>query len=190
LELIKIVALGLVGAIAYGVIHDQVTVRVCLEYFTIGHPPLIRSTSPTLLALAWGVVATWWVGLPLGVMVALAARRGRYPKLTAAQVSPFVLWLLIAVGLLALASGLLAYGLALRGNITLPKDWADLLSAEARIPFLVDLWTHSASYLFGILGSAVVSGLIYHHRRGLAQPAVSPTSNSRRAAPDAEASST
>jgi hypothetical protein len=87
LELIKVVALGLLGAIAYGVIHDQVTVRVCLEYFTIGHPPLIRSTSPTLLGLAWGVVATWWVGLPLGVMVALAARRIRTAPLLACTIT-------------------------------------------------------------------------------------------------------
>jgi hypothetical protein len=87
-EFAKIIAFGLFAAIAYGVIHDQVTARVCLEYFTIGHPALIRTSSPTLLALAWGFVATWWVGIPLGVIIAIAARHGGRPKLSAAQVRP------------------------------------------------------------------------------------------------------
>ncbi|HEU4754510.1 MAG TPA: hypothetical protein VFU47_15485, partial [Armatimonadota bacterium] len=65
--------------------HDQVTVRVCVEYFTVAHPPLITTDSPTLLALAWGVVATWWVGLALGVMLGLAARLGGWPRLVARE---------------------------------------------------------------------------------------------------------
>ena len=165
MEFTKIVVLGVFAAIIYGVLHDQVTVRICLEYFTIGHPPLIRSTSPTLLALAWGVVATWWVGLPLGVILAMAARRGNRPKLTAAQVRPFVLRLLIVVGLLASTAGLVAYVLASRGYVTLPKDWSDLLPATAQVPFLVDAWTHLASYVVGILGGAVTA-MLFHRRRG------------------------
>ena len=164
MESAKIVALGLFAAIMYGLIHDQVTVRVCLEYFTIGHPPLIRTTSPTLLALAWGFVATWWVGLPLGVIVAMAARRGSRPKLSASQVRPYLVSLMVVVGALALTAGLLAYLLAMRGEIALSKDWSDLLPDGAQIPFLVDVWTHSASYLFGILGGALVAVLIFRKR--------------------------
>ena len=82
---LRIIGLSLLAAIVYEIAHDQVTARVCVEYFTIGHPPLIPSESPTLLALAWGVVATWWVGLPLGIMLAVAARAGRRPKLATAS---------------------------------------------------------------------------------------------------------
>jgi hypothetical protein len=163
-EFAKIVAFGLFAAIAYGVIHDQVTARVCLEYFTIGHSVLIRTSSPTLLALAWGFVATWWVGIPLGVLVAMAARHGDRPKLSAARVRPYILGLMAVVGALALTSGLLAYLLATRGAIALSKDWSDLLPDGTQIPFLVDVWTHSASYLFGILGGAVAAVLIYRRR--------------------------
>lgn len=60
-----------------------------------------------------------------------------------------------------------AYLLATSGRISLPQDWADLLPAATRIPFLVDLWwTHSASGLFGVLGSVVVSALVHHRRAG------------------------
>lgn len=63
---------------AYGVLHDLVTAHVCVEYFTVGHPQLFEfeTDSPTLLALGWGVVATWWVGAGLGVPLALVARVG------------------------------------------------------------------------------------------------------------------
>ena len=52
-----------------------------MEYFTIGHARLIDSESPTVWALYGGVIATWWVGLPLGIGLALAARAGSRPKL-------------------------------------------------------------------------------------------------------------
>ena len=48
-----------VASVIYGVIHDQITARICVEYFTIGHPPVFGTDSPTLLGLGWGVIATW-----------------------------------------------------------------------------------------------------------------------------------
>jgi len=74
LQFVGIVVLSLLGAIAYGILHDQVAVRVCVEYFTIGHPPIFRTESPTLLALGWGTLEAGLVGLPLGIVLALAAR--------------------------------------------------------------------------------------------------------------------
>jgi len=38
MQAIAIVALCIGSAVAYGILHDQVTARVCVEYFTIGHP--------------------------------------------------------------------------------------------------------------------------------------------------------
>lgn len=52
-----IVLLCIGSAIGYGIAHDQITARVCVEYFTIGHPRVFDTESPTLLALGWGVIA-------------------------------------------------------------------------------------------------------------------------------------
>jgi hypothetical protein len=57
-----IVLLSIASAVAYGISHDQVTARVCVEYFTIGHPPVFATESPTFLALGWGTIATCWSG--------------------------------------------------------------------------------------------------------------------------------
>jgi len=73
-----IVLLCVLAAVAYGVVHDQVTVRVCVEYFTVGHPPVFPTDDPTLLGLGWGVLATWWVGVLLGLGLAVAAAAARW----------------------------------------------------------------------------------------------------------------
>jgi hypothetical protein len=54
---LRLVGLGLI-AIAYGTLHDQVTARICVEYFTIGHPIIRPTESPILLGVIWSVVAT------------------------------------------------------------------------------------------------------------------------------------
>src|SRR6266513_2858429 len=119
MEFLKIVGLGILAAVSYGIIHDQTTVRVCVEYFTIGHPPLIPSTSPTLLALAWGVVATWWVGLPLGFTLASAARLGHRPKLLAAQLTPLILRLLATAAIVARRRRISGVSCAARRHVAL-----------------------------------------------------------------------
>src|SRR5438046_1821291 len=80
---LKIVALSIGAAVFYGVLHDQITARLCIEYFTVAHPPVVLSDSPTLQGLVWGVIATWWVGFLLGVPLAIVALTGDYPIWTA-----------------------------------------------------------------------------------------------------------
>ena len=72
----KIVLTCVFAAVLYGIIHDQFTAHICVEYFSVFHPPVFSTTSPALLALGWGVIATWWMGAFLGVLLAIAARAG------------------------------------------------------------------------------------------------------------------
>ena len=65
MQFLAIVAVCVLAAVAYGIFHDQVTARVCVEYFTIGHEQIFGTDDPTLLGLAWGYWATWWVGVML-----------------------------------------------------------------------------------------------------------------------------
>jgi len=53
-----IIGTAVLGAVCFGVVHDQFTARLSLEYFTVAHDRLFLSDSPTLHAAAWGVLAT------------------------------------------------------------------------------------------------------------------------------------
>src|SRR5678815_1238296 len=115
---LQIIVLGVASAVVYGILHDQVTARVCLEYFTVFHPPVFRTTSPTLLGLGWGIIATWWVGLPLGALLALAARAGSsQARLTVSDLVRPVIYLMILVGATASVAGGLGWWLATRGSV-------------------------------------------------------------------------
>src|SRR5579872_5436293 len=54
--------------------------RICVEYFTIRHAPVFGTQDPTLMGLGWGIFATWWAGLRLGIPTDLAALVGKRPK--------------------------------------------------------------------------------------------------------------
>lgn len=150
---LKIVVLSTLAAILYGILHDQVTARVCLEYFTIGHPPIFPTRSPTLLAIGWGIIATWWVGLPLGCALALAARAGgSRPKLEAHELVRPIGVLLLCMFALALVAGLSGAFLASRGQVWLVEPLKTAVPADRQVAFLADLWAHTASYLGGLVG--------------------------------------
>lgn len=164
MEHLRIIGLALLGAIAYGIVHDQVTARICVEYFTIGHPPIFSTTSPTLLALGWGVIATWWVGLPLGLVLSLAARGGSRRKLGAAELRRPIAMLLLTMAACAAVAGAVAGILAVAGKINLAPPMSELVPLDRQIPFLVDLWMHSASYASGILGGIGLAVWVWRQR--------------------------
>jgi hypothetical protein len=66
LEPVKIFLACILAAVLYGIVHDMFTAHLCVEYFSVFHPPVFNTDSPTLLALGWGVIATWWAGGIIG----------------------------------------------------------------------------------------------------------------------------
>ena len=164
MQAFAIVIVSVVAAITYGVIHDQVTARICIEYFTIGHPRLIDSDSPTVLGLFWGVVATWWVGLPLGIGLAIAARAGRRPKLTWRQLVRPLGVLLCCMFAVAFLAGLIGYSTSSAGIFYLVERLASRIPHEKHVAFLTAGWAHSASYLAGIIGGIILWILTWRRR--------------------------
>ena len=162
---LKIILLGLVAAVGYGIVHDQVTARICVEYFTVAHPRIIDSDSPTLLGLVWGIVATWWVGLPLGALLAFAARAGPWPQLEARDLRTSVLVLLIAMAVCAAGAGFIGYQLAVAQQIGFPSVWMTGVPPDKRAAFIADWWAHNASYDVGFLGGVVVCMITWWRRR-------------------------
>lgn len=167
MQSLSIIVLCVGSAVAYGIVHDQITARICVEYFTIGHPPLFATDSPTLLALGWGVIATWWVGLILGVPLAVAARAGGRQKRTARSLMKPVATLLVIMACCALAAGVVGFVLARNGVVILLEPVASRVPAEKHVRFVTDLWAHSASYIAGFVGGVVLIILTWKSRHAL-----------------------
>lgn len=164
-----IVALCTLAAIVYGILHDQVTARISIEYFTIGHPRVVESESPTVLGLVWGVLATFWVGAGLGWLWALAARLGPRPKLEARDFLKPLACVMLASALAAVCAGLLGRELA-QNDVVYLKGWlADAVPRERHVDFQTSLWAHSASYFAGAIGGLAVAVLAWRRRGKLAQ---------------------
>jgi hypothetical protein len=157
----------------YGVLHDLVTIRISPEYFTIAHAPLIATDSVTLLAVAWGVAATWWVGAPLGLTLGLAATTGPRPRATASALARSLVSALgLTAGFAALA-GMLGFLAASTGVVHVVGPLAARLTPDGQVRFVAVLWTHLASYAAGgILALVVVVRTWRERGRG---PAVEAT---------------
>jgi hypothetical protein len=160
-----IVALSVTAAVIYGIVHDLFTAHLCVEYFTVGHPPLFATDDPVLLALGWGVAATWWVGLILGLGLALAARFGRRPMRTVRSLVRPIVILMMATGSCALVMGLMGYWLADAGAVRLVGSMATAVPAEKHSRFLADLWAHMTSYVVGFVGGLVVVVRVWISRK-------------------------
>lgn len=168
MRFVAIIALALVAAIGYGILHDQITARVCVEYFTIGHPRIFPTESPTLLAIGWGIVATWWFALPLGFALACAARLGERPKKSAGELLPPLLVLVGSIAALALLTGIVSYFLARAGVFPIDPWVVAHVPASARLRFTADWSAHTASYAGGFIGSIILCIWVWRSRRRVA----------------------
>jgi hypothetical protein len=178
MQSLAIIATSIAAAILYGIAHDQITVRICVEYFTIGHPRLIQSESPTILGLFWGIVATWWVGLALGIELAIAARIGKRPKLRLPDILHLIKCLMTAMFAFAILAGLIGFTTATTGVFFLVEPFASRVPEERHTAFLTVGWAHSASYLSGFIGGIILWIKTWRKRGILAEAdhsAISPT---------------
>lgn len=159
-EGLAIFGFAIAAAVAYGIVHDQITARVCIEYFTVFHPPISwlsrRTTSPTLIGVYWGIVATWWVGAILGVLLALTSRLGSRPKLRLIDLYKPIAVLLIAMAICALFAGVVGYSLARFANLAALEAHMISLPDERKPRFFADRFAHNASYAAGGLGGLAV----------------------------------
>lgn len=155
MQTLAVIVLCVASAVIYGIVHDQVTARVCVEYFTVGHPPVFDTDSPTLLGLGWGIIATWWAGLLLGIPLAIAARAGRRPKRSVRSLLRPIITLLLIMGLCALLAGIAGFVLERLEAIVLVEPFASKVPCDRHARFLAAGGAHLASYLVGFIGGII-----------------------------------
>jgi hypothetical protein len=154
-EFAKIVLACILAAIVYGIVHDQITARICLEYFTVFHPLVFLTRSPTLLAFGWGIIATWWAGAIVGMLIGIAARFGSNAQMTTREILPLILSLQMFMALCAITFGTIGY---FKG--VMPAGIDTMLPVPLHRRFLADWWAHNASYASGFVGGLTLCAIV------------------------------
>jgi len=169
-QFLGIVLMSILAAVTYGIVHDQITVRVCLEYFTIGHPKVIESQDPTLLGIVWGVIATWWAGLLLGVPLAVAARIGSRPRRSLRSLLRPILFLLGVMAGFAIVSGVIGYMIGSMGTVVLNPEVKNTVPAQKWAAFQACWFAHTMSYNVAFVGGGMTIAWVWVSRKRLHPP--------------------
>jgi hypothetical protein len=160
--LLVFLAVALSGC--YGILHNQVSYTVSPEYFTKFKFPQFALTGLPLSgrvgASIVGFLASWWMGIPIGLLVGAAGflHRG-YRRMLKVSLQSYGL---VVVFTLAFGLGGLLYGFYATRTISLadyqywfiPDDVTDLRR------FLCAGYMHNSSYLGGTL--AIIAAWIFH----------------------------
>jgi hypothetical protein len=164
MQFLAIILLCIAISISYGIIHDQITARICVEYFTIAHPPIFGTVDPTLLGLGWGILATWWVGVLLGTPLAAVARLGPWPKRSVQSLIRPLFILMIASAATAFVCGVIGGILARNGALNLTGRFSEAIPSENHAAFITDACAHAGSYAAGFFGGGVLIALVAWQR--------------------------
>lgn len=158
-EALRIIGLTVLAAAVFGFLHDSVTARISLVYFTVGHDMPFVTTDPNLVALYWGVVATWWLALPLGIFLTACALLGKNPAITWRFLAQPLVALVIAGLVVSWVVGLHAY------YTSGPQQWADHeYGGDNGHRNYVCYQMHSASYIAMPAFTLLLGGYLLRRR--------------------------
>jgi hypothetical protein len=155
---------AMVVAGLFGIIHDEISYSVSNEYFTkfkfIQFRLLDTNLPDRFRAGEVGFLASWWMGIPLGILCGLAGFIQRSPTLMWRA----LIWSLpvIATFTFAIALAGLAYGWRRTGTINVAsyRGWFVPPDAIELRRFLCAGYMHNAAYLGG--GLSIPAAWLFH----------------------------
>lgn len=161
----------------FGAIHDQISYTVSDEYFTrfkfIQFRLLDSDTPERLKAALVGFLASWWMGLPLGLLTGMAG----FIHPTSRQMKRALFWSLplMAGFTLAFALGGLVYGYfqTTELDITAYQGWFIPKGLVHPRNFICAGYMHNAAYIGGVAAIPLtgIFHFMYRRRSALAHEA-------------------
>lgn len=154
--MLGIAATGAVIAGVYGSLHDQVSYTISPEYFTKLKFPQFTYADfglpNRMFAAEVGFLATWWVGLIAGWILARKGLAELPPRQRPRRVArAFVI--IAFVGVASGVAGILLGTFVTRGDdLSHWDDWRQALDIVDLRGFVIAAYLHYASYSGGLLG--------------------------------------
>lgn len=162
----------------YGVLLDQITITISEEYFTkfkfirfgIGQLHVeeltggqlvseVRLESPRMGAVLIGILASWWVGLLMGIVLGFIAWSFKNSK----EMFALGLRLIFIVLSITIASALVGCGYAELFQLNSPPDWPFPINLYDKKSFIRVGCIHNFSYIGGGIGLLIA--IFYGLRR-------------------------
>lgn len=168
LSFLLIIICACIFAGIYGVIHDQLTYSISPEYYTkfkfyqfglIDEGVEAVMPNPRMMVSIVGFLATWWMGIPIGMMFgALSIIQSDWKTMLKNSLVAFLITTIVAfvVGLSGLTYGYFVLSEEPRDSFVrwfIPSNLADFRS------FISVGSMHNFSYLGGLIG--MVAGGVY-----------------------------
>jgi hypothetical protein len=156
--------MGFIAIVGYAMLQDQISARLCPEYFTVLHPPIPGMTDPTLLGISWGFLGGWWGGILLGYAAGLTATLGSRPKLAPREVVRPLVVLVVGVAVVTGLCGASVWRHAEFLDISLNPGMAQLVPAERHHGLFVVACYYLVAYVSATIGGVVLCLWIWIER--------------------------
>jgi hypothetical protein len=169
------IAAALLVAGLFGVLHDQISYTVSNEYFTkfkFVQFHLLNSDVPEIVRVATvGFLASWWMGIPLGLLTGAAGFIQRTPAHMSRALA-LSLGVICAFVLVVALAGL-AYGIARTAELDLTNYGGWFIPPELEHPrrFISVGYMHNSAYLGGAAAIPLAWVFHYFYRRRSAHAA-------------------
>lgn len=171
---LRAMLLGIAVLVGYAVLQDQVSARLCPEYFTVLHNPIPGLTDPTLLGVAWGFLGAWWGGALMGYAAGLCATVGPRPPMTVRQLVKPMLVLVAGVGVVTAIAGFSVWKHAQMMEVEISSVYSRRIpTARHQAAFVVACY-HFVAYVAAVVGSVVLCVWIRTRRAAASPPAPPP----------------
>jgi hypothetical protein len=168
LTLIILIIISCLMAGVYGILHDQLTYTISPEYYTkfkflqfglidVGSEAILPN--PRLQVSVVGFLATWWMGLPVGIFLGLTGLlHDGWKNMFKVTLQAYLITITIAfiTGLVGLAYGVIFLTEKPRSHFAnwfIPENLVDFKN------FITVGSMHNFSYIGGLTG--LIGGLLY-----------------------------
>ena len=156
--LIRFVAIifGAAGlACLLGVCLNVVTANVAVEYFSVHHAQIVETKNPWILAVVWGVAASWWFGAISGLIVA-SINHLRAEPLRPLRV---LKWIAVACVLLWLTMIAILVAILLFTSTIAVEERTSTFEQDRRLVAVA--MAHQYEYVLGTIALLVISAMTW-----------------------------